>query len=74
MTITTALGRSTTYRVERLDNGDMRSTTTDAAGVQARSIVGSDGIHSGTLPDGSTLRTVLTPDPVGACWHPLPGM
>jgi len=73
VTITTALGRTITYRVEHLDNGDMRSTTTDAAGVQAESVLGKDGIHTATLADGTTLRTVLAPDPRWGMQAPIAG-
>ena len=36
VTLTTALGRTTTYRVEHLSNGSQRRTTTDAAGNRSR--------------------------------------
>ena len=36
VTLTTALGRTTTYRVENLPNGSQRRTTTDAAVTSER--------------------------------------
>src|SRR4029434_5198383 len=38
VTLTTALGRTTTYRVEELDNGDVRLTTTDPSGAQNQAL------------------------------------
>ena len=63
VTLTTALGRTTTYRVEQFDNGDVRQTTTDPAGAQNVAFSGGDGVHTLTLADGTTVTTVLAPDP-----------
>ena len=63
VTMTTALGRTTAYRVEELDNGDVRSTTTDPAGIQAFAFIGQDGVETARFADGTTARTVLGPDP-----------
>src|SRR5262249_5325620 len=63
LTTTTALGRTTAYRVEQLDNGDLRVTTTDPAGAQTHSITGKDGVETATLADGTTMRSILAPDP-----------
>jgi RHS repeat-associated protein len=63
VTLTTALGRTTTYRVEQFDNGDVRQTVTDPAGAQSVAFIGSDGMNTVTLADGTTVKTVLAPDP-----------
>src|SRR5262249_19490827 len=46
VTMTTALGRITAYRVEELDNGDVRLTSTDPAGAQRTALIGSDGVQT----------------------------
>ena len=63
VTLTTALGRTTTYRVEQFDNGDVRQTTTDPAVVQSVAFIGSDGTQTVALADGTTVKAVLAPDP-----------
>jgi YD repeat-containing protein len=63
VTLTTALGRITVYRVERLDNDDLRLTTTDPAGAQIQVVTGTDGAQTATYPDGTVVRLVLGPDP-----------
>jgi len=63
VTMTTALGRTTAYRVQELGNGDVRLTTTDPAGTQRTTLMGGDGVDTATLADGTTVRTVLAPDP-----------
>ena len=67
VTITTALGRTTSYHLENMAGGDVRLTTTDPAGANAQALFGADGVLSATLVDGTTLRTVLGPTHAGAC-------
>src|SRR5207244_1637875 len=71
VTRTTALGRTTVYRVEEFDNGDIRLTTTDPSGAQNVALIGGDGIHTATLADGTTLKTVLAPDPRWSMLAPI---
>src|SRR5262249_50511487 len=61
--LTTALGRTITYRGAELDSGDARLPAPDPAGARSLSLAGSDGTQSATLPDGTTVTTVLAPDP-----------
>jgi RHS repeat-associated protein len=63
VTLTSALGRATTYRVERVSTGAMRQTTTDPTGVQSQVVTGQDGVQTATYPDGTTVAVVLGPDP-----------
>ncbi|MEO8133023.1 MAG: RHS repeat-associated core domain-containing protein [Betaproteobacteria bacterium] len=63
VTMTTSLGRVTTYRVEHLANGDKRRTTTDPAGKQIVVLEGQNGIQTATHPDGTTVSVALGPDP-----------
>lgn len=63
VTLTTPLGRTTTYRVERLGTGDVRLTTTSAAAGQIQAVLGKNGTRSITHPDGTTVSAVLGPDP-----------
>jgi RHS repeat-associated protein len=63
VTLTDALGRATSYRVERLSSGDQRVTTTDPAGSQVQTVIGRDGSQTATHPDGTRVDVVLGPDP-----------
>src|SRR5204863_2870283 len=53
------------------DNGDVRQTTTDPSGAQNVAFIGGDGIHTATLADGTTLKTVLAPDPRWSMLAPI---
>jgi RHS repeat-associated protein len=63
VTLTTPLGRATTYRVEHLGNQDVRLTTTDPAGIEVQALIGQDGRQTAMLPDGTRVDLVLGPDP-----------
>jgi RHS repeat-associated protein len=63
VTMTTGLGRTTTYRVERLQTGDQRLTTTAPDGTQTVALLAADGAQSLTEADGSKLSIQLGPDP-----------
>lgn len=63
VTLTSALGRSTVYRVEVADNHDLSLSTTDSAGRQARAAIGQDGRQTVIQPDGTRTDVVLGPDP-----------
>jgi RHS repeat-associated protein len=71
VTLTSALGRATTYRVERLSTGDVRRTTIDPAGAQIQAVIGKDGAETVTYPDGTTVHVVLGPDPRWGMQAPL---
>ncbi len=61
--LTSALGRSTVYRVEQLANGDERRTITDAAGNNSQAVLAQNGNRTTTFPDGTTVSVVLGADP-----------
>ncbi len=61
--ITSALGRTTTHRVETQDNGDLRETNIGCDGSSSQSVIGKDGRLTTTYADGSSLDLVLGPDP-----------
>jgi RHS repeat-associated protein len=63
VTLTSPLGRTSTYRVEHLGTGDIRQTLTSAAGGQAQTVRRKDGTKSTILPDGTTINLALGPDP-----------
>src|SRR5205807_5234604 len=63
VTLTSPLGRTTTYRVERLGTGDVRRTTTSAATGQMQTVFGKDGTQTATFADGTTATLVVGPDP-----------
>lgn len=63
VTRTTALGHTTSYRVERLPNGNRRLTNTKPAGQLTTLVFQSDGTIVLTQPHGSVTTSVLGPDP-----------
>ena len=69
--ITSALGRTTTHRVETQDNGDRRETNTGCDGSSSQSMIGKDGRLTTTYADGSTLDLVLGPDPLWGMRSPI---
>jgi RHS repeat-associated protein len=71
VTITSPLGRTTSYRVERLNTGDMKLTTT-GAGCQVQTLIGRDGTETSTSMDGTTTSFVPGPDPRWGMQTPLP--
>ena len=71
VSLSTALGRTTTYRVESLSDGSERRTTTDPAGQQAQLLKNQNGTQTATYADGTTVTTVLGPDPRWGMRAPL---
>ena len=60
---TTSLGRTTTYAVEVLPNGDHRLTTTLPGGESTQWVRSDDGTSVVTNSDGTVKTVVLGPDP-----------
>ncbi len=71
ITLTSPLGRVSTYDVEHLGTGDVKLTNTDAAGIQFQAVIGKNGTQSATHPDGTTVSQVLGPDPRWGMQAPL---
>ncbi|RME82360.1 MAG: hypothetical protein D6775_11115, partial [Caldilineae bacterium] len=69
---TTALGRTTVYRVERLPNGDERRVTTFPDGTEMELLISKDGTRTIHLPDGMTITTTEGSDPRFGMLVPLP--
>ena len=63
VSVRTALGRTTTYRVERFPEDGTRRTVTDPSGARGELVVGVDGNRRTTFRDGSMATTTLGPDP-----------
>ncbi|MCI0552002.1 MAG: CHAT domain-containing protein, partial [Anaerolineae bacterium] len=63
VTLTTAEGQSSRYRVEKLSTGDMRHTTIDASGLATVTTNKLDGTTITTTPDGTVTTRVNGPDP-----------
>jgi RHS repeat-associated protein len=72
ITLTSPLGRVTTYRTTRLGNGDIRLTTTDSAGTQSQLLIGQNGSWSSTARDGTTSNATFDPDPRWGMRAPIP--
>ncbi len=71
VSLSSALGRTTTHRVEYPSDGSERRTTTDPAGQQIQVVKGQNGNQTATYPDGTTVTTVLGPDPRWGMRAPL---
>ncbi len=72
VTLTTELGRVTTYRVELLAAGGMRRTTTSPSGAVTVMVLATNGSEQTTYPDGSTLTLTMGPDPRWGMMAPIP--
>ena len=63
VTLSTALGRTTTYRVEHFSNDAIRRVNTYPDGLQDESVNNPDGTEFSHSPDGTTQHITLGPDP-----------
>ncbi|AKT39533.1 RHS repeat-associated core domain-containing protein [Chondromyces crocatus] len=64
VSVTTALGRSTTYAVQRPGAAEVQRSVTNSAGLTGTSGPGAAGQTAMQLPDGRAVRWSLAPDPV----------
>ncbi|HVQ00198.1 MAG TPA: RHS repeat-associated core domain-containing protein [Candidatus Thermoplasmatota archaeon] len=60
---TTALGRTTKYRVEQLTTGAQRLLNTFPDGTKTESVIGTDGTQTINNPDGTVITLQYGPDP-----------
>jgi RHS repeat-associated protein len=60
---TTALGRTTRYRVGNLSTGGKNFLNTFPDGTMTNAVVGTDGSQTVYYPDGTVITTVRGPDP-----------
>lgn len=72
VTVTTELGRTMSYRIERLPTGDEVWTNTLADGGQVRVQRKADGSATTSLPDGTTMSLQVGPDPRFGMQAPVP--
>ncbi len=63
VTMTTAMGRTSTYRMEYLSTGDGRNVVVDPVGAQTEVFSGTDGKSTITHPDGTVVTMGYGPDP-----------
>jgi uncharacterized delta-60 repeat protein len=63
VTLTTHLGRTTTYWVRHLPNGDTQRVTSDCGGGTSQVLMGTDGRVTAADGVGITRSLVLGPDP-----------
>ncbi|MDP2673555.1 MAG: RHS repeat-associated core domain-containing protein [Dehalococcoidia bacterium] len=70
-TLTTALGRTTNYELERLASGGQTFTTTQPAGASTTVVSGANGSATGTFADGTAMSQVQGPDPRWGMLAPL---
>jgi RHS repeat-associated protein len=69
---TSALGRTTTYRVESSTSGGEVRVNTSPDGLSARTIDGTDGKPITNSPDGTITAMTLGPDPRFGMQSPIP--
>jgi RHS repeat-associated protein len=58
-----AEGRTTTYRVQPLESGEIERSVTDGEGAKTTTLVGTDGVVTVTRPDGTVVTEEAGPDP-----------
>ncbi len=71
VTRTTAMGRSTKYRVEALSTGAQRLVNTFPDGTQTEAVINTDGSQTVTYPDGTVTIVQYGPDPRWGMQAPL---
>jgi len=72
-TLTTALGRTTSYQSRDLSTGDQQRINTDRAGFQTQTIRGGNAVIKTTYPDGMVDTVTQAGDPRWKMQAPLPG-
>ena len=70
-TVTSALGRSTTYLVERPPSGGMRRVNIDSSGLQGTTEIGINGTRRIAYADGTVMSVTAGPDPRFGTQAPL---
>jgi RHS repeat-associated protein len=71
VSITTAEGRTRSYRIEQLPTGDEQRTNTAADGTQTVQTYGADSSQTATDPSGTTTSITQSPDPRFGMQAPL---
>ena len=63
VTVTSALGRTRSFQVERLPTGAVRRTVTARSGATTVTVSNTNGTQAATYPDGSQITATLGSDP-----------
>lgn len=63
VTLASPGGRARAYEVQRLGNGNIRTAEVAAGGARTETIVARDATSTTTFPTGTTLETLVGPDP-----------
>jgi RHS repeat-associated protein len=71
VSLTTRMGRTSTYQVERPATRGMRRVSTDPRGLSSITTIGTDGSLNLTAPDGTITTLVEAPDPRFGMQAPL---
>jgi RHS repeat-associated protein len=71
VSLTTRMGRTSTYQVERPASGGMRRVSTDPRGLPSITTIGTDGSLHLTAPDGTITTLREGPDPRFGMQAPL---
>ncbi len=71
--VTTAEGRTTTYRVENQTNGNQLRINNFPDGTKRQELIGTDGSTTITQPDGTIISRVREPDPRWGMQTPIIG-
>ncbi|MGD1045724.1 MAG: Ig-like domain-containing protein [Bacteroidota bacterium] len=71
ITSTTAMGKKTTYRVDKLRDGRKQFITTDPNGLKTTTVDNTDGSSYTITPDGMICPTTEKPDPRFGMQSPL---
>jgi RHS repeat-associated protein len=71
VSVTSALGRTTTYLTENLTTGDQRRTTTLPDRTSAVQLTKTDGTSQSTAPDSTVTTVVEGPDPIFGMLAPV---
>ena len=69
--LTTAMGRTTTYEVNKVAMGGRARINTAPSGLSAELQIATDGTRAATLPDGTETQRRLKPDPRFGMLAPL---
>lgn len=71
VSLSTALGRTTAYRVENLTGNNTKRINTSPDGTQTEQVISSDGTVTQTRPDGTLISQISGPDPRFGMQSPL---
>lgn len=71
VTITTEMGRSTSYTTEQFESADTSRSMVDPSNLQATAATTKKGITTSTSPDGMTMTSVEASDPVFGMQSPF---